>query len=60
MYIPRLGDRVNGMIFRRRFKTELEEILPGLDTIQLAITELRESSKFKYVLKVSGYFELTL
>jgi hypothetical protein len=48
------------MIFRRRFKTELEEILPGLDTIQLAITELRESSKFKYVLKVSGYFGLTL
>lgn len=52
MYIPRLADRVSCMIFRRRFKYELEEILPELDTIQMAITELRESTRFKQVLKV--------
>jgi hypothetical protein len=40
------------MIFRRRFKDELEEILPELDTIQMAITELKESDKFKHVLNV--------
>ncbi|KAI9251128.1 hypothetical protein EDC94DRAFT_622315 [Helicostylum pulchrum] len=51
MYIPRLADRVSCMIFRRRFKHELEEILPELDTIQMAITELRESVRFKQVLK---------
>lgn len=52
MYIPRLADRVSCMIFRRRFKHELEEILPDLDTIQMAMTELRESTRFKQVLKV--------
>jgi hypothetical protein len=52
MYIPRLADRVSCMIFRRRFKDELEEILPELDTIQMAITELKESDKFKHVLNV--------
>lgn len=51
MYIPRLADRVSCMIFRRRFKDELEEILPELDTIQMAITELKSSTKFKHVLK---------
>lgn len=53
MYIPRLADRVSCMIFRRRFKHELEEILPELDIIQMAITELRESNRFKQVLKVN-------
>lgn len=52
MYIPRLADRASCMIFRRRFKYELEEILPELDIIQMAITELRESTRFKQVLKV--------
>ncbi|KAF1806202.1 hypothetical protein FB192DRAFT_1003493 [Mucor lusitanicus] len=51
MYIPRLADRVSCMIFRRRFKDELEEILPELDIIQMAITELKSSTKFKHVLK---------
>ena len=52
MYIPKLADRVSCMIFRRRFKYELEEILPELDIIQMAITELKSSVRFKQVLKV--------
>lgn len=52
MYIPRLADRLNCMIFRRRFDQELKEILPELDIIQMAITELKESTRFKRVLKV--------
>ncbi|KAG1439677.1 hypothetical protein G6F56_012213 [Rhizopus delemar] len=51
MYIPRLADRLNCMIFRRRFDQELKEILPELDIIQMAITELKESTRFKRVLK---------
>ncbi|KAL0082837.1 hypothetical protein J3Q64DRAFT_1679868 [Phycomyces blakesleeanus] len=51
MYIPRLADRVSCMIFRRRFKHELEEIIPRLDTLQYAISELRDSIRFKRVLK---------
>ncbi|KAI8373312.1 hypothetical protein BD560DRAFT_291277, partial [Blakeslea trispora] len=51
MYIPRLTDRISCMIFRRRFKHELNEILPELDVIQIAITELRQSARFKHVLK---------
>jgi hypothetical protein len=53
MYIPRLPDRLNCMIFRRRFDQELQEILPEMDTIQLAVTELKESKRFKHVLKVN-------
>ncbi|KAI9267814.1 Formin, FH2 domain-containing protein [Sporodiniella umbellata] len=51
MYIPRLADRLNCMIFRRRFNQELKEIIPELDTIQMAINELKESARFKRVLK---------
>ncbi|CAO3598600.1 unnamed protein product [Absidia cylindrospora] len=51
MYIPRLADRIGSMIFRRKFHYELQEILPGLDTLQCAIDELRHSHRFKTVLK---------
>ncbi|KAG2223934.1 hypothetical protein INT45_009386 [Circinella minor] len=51
MYIPRLADRVSCMIFRRRFKQELNEILAQLDVLQYAICELRESVRFKKVLR---------
>ncbi|KAI7903207.1 uncharacterized protein BX663DRAFT_408639, partial [Cokeromyces recurvatus] len=51
MFIPRLANRMNCILFRRQFKYELEDILPELDIIQIAITELRESVRFKYVLK---------
>ena len=53
MYIPRLADRLSCMIFRRRFDQELKEVLPELDTIQMAIAELKESRRFKRVLKVA-------
>jgi hypothetical protein len=41
------------MIFRRRFDQELKEVLPELDTIQMAIAELKESKRFKRILKVA-------
>ncbi|KAI8337549.1 hypothetical protein BC941DRAFT_352646 [Chlamydoabsidia padenii] len=49
--IPRLTDRIDCMIFRRKFHHELQEILPDLETLRCAINELRHSHRFKMILK---------
>ncbi|ORZ12198.1 formin homology 2 domain-domain-containing protein [Absidia repens] len=51
MNIPRLSDRIDCMVFRRKFHHELQELLPELDVLKLAIDELRHSHSFKHILK---------
>ncbi|CAO3589747.1 unnamed protein product [Absidia cylindrospora] len=51
MNIPRLSDRIDCIVFRRKFHHDLQELLPELDTLKLAIDELRYSHPFKYILK---------
>lgn len=41
MYIPRLADRVSCMIFRRRFKQELEEIVPVIGSSEEGVRSIR-------------------
>ncbi|KAG6373818.1 hypothetical protein JVT61DRAFT_5963 [Boletus reticuloceps] len=51
MSIPRLSQRMDCMIFRRRFELDLEEIRPDLKTVRDACLELRYSQLFKRTLQ---------
>ena len=53
MDIPRLPDRVECMVYRRKLDLEVEEIRPDLDIVREAAQELRVSTRLKQVLKVS-------
>lgn len=48
---PKLQQRLDSMIFMRKFDTEIQEIQPDLNTIRFAINEMRECKKFKVILK---------
>lgn len=52
MDIPRLSCRIDCMLYKKKFRYELKDLRPDLNTLQLAITELRQSARFKTVLKV--------
>ncbi|CAG8616675.1 9760_t:CDS:2, partial [Ambispora gerdemannii] len=51
MVIPRLSERLTCMIFRRRFEIEAEELLPDISILRDAHMELKNSEKFKKLLK---------
>lgn len=51
--IPRLSERLECMLYRRKLDLDIEEIRPDLNTLRNASQELRTSSKFKQILQVS-------
>jgi diaphanous 1 len=50
--IPRLSQRLECMLYRRKLELEVEEIRPDMQTIRDACKDLRCSEKFKVVLQV--------
>lgn len=52
MTIPRLSQRLECMLYRRKLELEIEEIRPDLDIVHLASREMRSSPRFKRVLQV--------
>jgi hypothetical protein len=50
--IPVVADRMGSMIFRRRLELEATELLPELNVLRNAASELRHSAKLKRVLQV--------
>ncbi|CAG8710518.1 11075_t:CDS:2 [Acaulospora morrowiae] len=55
MDIPRLSERLGCMIYRRRFEMEVEELKPEIEVLHEVYIELKESVKFKRLLKASIY-----
>ncbi|CAI2175942.1 18087_t:CDS:10 [Funneliformis geosporum] len=51
MIIPRMSERLNCMIFRRRFEIEVQELLPEITMLHDAYEDLKNSPKFKKLLK---------
>ncbi|EJD01599.1 FH2-domain-containing protein [Fomitiporia mediterranea MF3/22] len=49
--IPRLSERINCMLYRRKLEIDIEETRPELDIVRQATKELRASTRFKQVLK---------
>ena len=52
MDIPRVSDRLQCMIYRRRLELDVEEIRPELEILHSASRELKASQRFKRVLQV--------
>jgi hypothetical protein len=52
--IPRLSERLECMLYRRKLDLDISEIRPELNTVWNASRELRSSTKFKQILQV-GY-----
>ena len=52
MTIPRLQQRLNCMVFRRKVELDIEEVRPDLDIVRSSSKELRGSERFRNVLKV--------
>jgi diaphanous 1 len=52
MVIPHLNQRIQSMIFRKKFDSELEEIRPELNTLRNAGQEVKKSAKLRRVLQV--------
>lgn len=52
MVIPRLGERLTAMLYRRRLEMEQEELKPELNILRGAADELKSSVKFKKLLAV--------
>ena len=53
--IPRLSQRLDCMLYRRKLELEVEEIRPDMQTIRDACRDLRCSEKFKVVLQVRWF-----
>ena len=51
--IPRLKERVDIMLFRRRFDILLSELMPDLGILHSAAIEIKASRRLREVLKVS-------
>jgi diaphanous 1 len=51
MIIPRLSDRLECTIYRRKLDLEIEEIRPELNILRNASREVRHSNRFKHVLQ---------
>ncbi|KAJ6572601.1 hypothetical protein B0H10DRAFT_2106751 [Mycena sp. CBHHK59/15] len=51
MTIPRLSERLDCMLYRRKLDLDIEETRPELNILRNASHELRSSSKFKQVLQ---------
>lgn len=54
MTIPRLSDRLECMLYRRKLELDMEEIRPELDMVHRASRELKASNRFKQVLQASA------
>lgn len=52
MTVPRLSERLDVMLYRRRLEIDIAEVRPELDILRSAISELRKSLAFKQVLQV--------
>ena len=50
--IPRLSERLECMLYRRKLELEVEEIRPDMQIIRDASKDLRSSERFKVVLQV--------
>lgn len=50
--VPRLSQRLECMLYRRKLELEVEEIRPDMQTVRDACKELRGSERFKAVLQV--------
>lgn len=51
MIIPRLSERLECTIYRRKLDLEIEEIRPELNILRNASREVRHSNRFKQVLQ---------
>ncbi|TCD69991.1 hypothetical protein EIP91_005241 [Steccherinum ochraceum] len=51
MTIPRLSERLECMLYRRKLEIEIEEVRPELNIVRNASHELRASVRFKQVLQ---------
>ena len=54
MTIPRLSERVECMLYRRKLEVEVEEVRPELNIVRNASQELRGSPRFRRVLQVNS------
>lgn len=54
MQIPRLQQRLDCMLFRRRLELDLEDVRPDVNIVRKAAAELSSSARFKRVLQVSS------
>jgi diaphanous 1 len=52
MVIPRLNERFECMLYRRRLEIDVAEVVPDLKGLSMATRELRDSERFKQVLQV--------
>ena len=52
MSIPRLVERFDCMLFRRRLEFDVAEVVPDLQGLASATKELKASARFKGVLQV--------
>lgn len=52
MTIPRLAERLDCMLYRRKLDLDIAEIRPELNILRNASHELRTSKKFKQILQV--------
>ena len=52
MTIPRLSERLECMLYRRKLELDVEEIRPELNIVHMAAKELRSSARFRRVLQV--------
>lgn len=52
MSIPRLRERIECMVYRRRLELEIEELRPELNIVHKASHEMRGSVRLKRVLQV--------
>ena len=52
MKIPRLAERLDAMVYRRKLELDVAEIKPDLDMVRKAAAEIRVSANFKAVLSV--------
>jgi hypothetical protein len=57
--IPRLKQRIEIMLLRRRFEIQLAEILPDLGILRSAAVEIKFSTRLRDVLTVSLSCHLT-
>ncbi|KAL5507835.1 hypothetical protein ACEPAH_5453 [Sanghuangporus vaninii] len=49
--VPRVSERINCMLYRRKLELDIEETRPELDIVRHATKELKSSTRFKQVLK---------
>lgn len=60
MGIPRLGERLSCMLYRRKLEMDMEELKPELTILRLAYEELKTSDKLQRILTVRSIASMTL